>query len=283
MSDKLIKKIRTNEGDLQIDYNALANLPDLNNTFCSPNLLINSDFRYPVNQRGQTNYINDVNWAWRYTIDRWALNGSLNAMSVVVNNGTITVTNSGSDAVHFRQWFERKYDSGYYTATVNVVAVSGVVRIHMDDSNQSDALVVGKNVITLSAAPEYFNILLEAGASVDLGYVKLEQGTTATPFVPRLYGEELLLCKRFYQVTKCYRTFWTDLYNNEFVESVPYGIDMRAIPRVTANITDSYNVTDLGVSDNGDVCAYRVTYKPTESDGIGHRFEMYVTADAEIC
>ena len=30
MPEKLIKKIRTSEGDLQIDYNALANLPDIN-------------------------------------------------------------------------------------------------------------------------------------------------------------------------------------------------------------------------------------------------------------
>jgi YD repeat-containing protein len=29
MPEKLIKKVRTSEGDLQIDYNALANLPDL--------------------------------------------------------------------------------------------------------------------------------------------------------------------------------------------------------------------------------------------------------------
>ena len=34
-----IKKIRTDQGDLQIDYNALANLPTISN----PNLLINSD------------------------------------------------------------------------------------------------------------------------------------------------------------------------------------------------------------------------------------------------
>lgn len=47
----LIKKIRTEQGDLQIDYSALANLPSINN-----NLLINSDFRNPVNQRGETTY-----------------------------------------------------------------------------------------------------------------------------------------------------------------------------------------------------------------------------------
>ena len=47
-----ITKIRTDKGDLPIDYNALANLPTISN----PNLLINADFRNPVNQRGKTVY-----------------------------------------------------------------------------------------------------------------------------------------------------------------------------------------------------------------------------------
>jgi len=49
---QLVKKIRTSAGDCQIDYNALANLPAIGN----PNLLINSDFRNPINQRGITKY-----------------------------------------------------------------------------------------------------------------------------------------------------------------------------------------------------------------------------------
>ena len=60
---KLITKIRTNEGDLPIDYNALANLPTISN----PNLLINADFRNPVNQRGKTVYEEATE---RYGIDR---------------------------------------------------------------------------------------------------------------------------------------------------------------------------------------------------------------------
>ena len=38
-----VTKIKTSDGDLQIDYNALANLPELNTMFSNPNLLINGD------------------------------------------------------------------------------------------------------------------------------------------------------------------------------------------------------------------------------------------------
>lgn len=54
-----INKIRTASGDLPINYEALANLPTISN----PNLLINSDFRNPINQRGSTTLTtNNSDW-----------------------------------------------------------------------------------------------------------------------------------------------------------------------------------------------------------------------------
>lgn len=47
------------------------------------NLLDNSDFTNPVNQRGKTSYTGSV-----YTIDRWKL--WTNATSLTINNGYIT-------------------------------------------------------------------------------------------------------------------------------------------------------------------------------------------------
>jgi hypothetical protein len=57
-----VTKIRTSQGDLPVDYNSLANLPELNTMFSNPNLLINSDFRNPVNQRGATTYQEASDW-----------------------------------------------------------------------------------------------------------------------------------------------------------------------------------------------------------------------------
>jgi len=89
---QLVKKFRTEAGDLQIDYNALANLPTISN----PNLLINGDFRNPVNQRGGISYAPSGN-VLVYTIDRWGIFPSLNdgsGHSLTVNSGYITFANS---------------------------------------------------------------------------------------------------------------------------------------------------------------------------------------------
>lgn len=277
----LVKKIRTSSGDLQIDYNALANLPTISN----PNLLINADFRNPVNQRGQTVYEEPTE---RYGVDRWLI---YNGVKEEVHSGFITLKNTFNQESWFGQAFEYPLNNNEsYVITVDVGTIVGIVDVCISNQNDNTVrhtLKYGINTFVvnpneMSSKMERLIFTFGAGAAVDLGYVKLEQGITATPFVPRTYGEEFLLCKRFYQVVKYHRTFWSDIYNQEIVESIPYGIDMRAIPRVTANITDYYNVTNVTVSDDGDTSIYRIAYMPTEDGGIGHRLTMYIVADAEI-
>ena len=106
--------------------------------------------------------------------------------------------------MHFRQLFEQAYDNGAYTATINVIAITGNVVVHFDDGNKSSALTVGKNVITLNATPEHLNFAINAGASIELAWIKLEAGSVPTPFVPRMYAEEVYLCKRFFQTVNLY-------------------------------------------------------------------------------
>lgn len=237
-----VTKIRTDQGDKQIDYNALANLPDLSR----PNILINSDFRYPVNQRGETSYTNNANWTWCYGIDRWACNGSLNTCTLTVNNGSITVTNNGTSAAHFRQLFERVYDNDTYTATISVVALTGTVAAYIDAANKSDALVVGTNIITFEGSPEYFNLLLEAGASIELKYIKLERGNKSTLFVPRPFAEEVMLCQRYFTIMGGIRTSGVeqDYDANTFTYSIPRKILMRVSPTLSIHGTTTTNSTE---------------------------------------
>lgn len=64
---------------------------------CPVNLLDNSDFTNPVNQRGQTEYLGSG-----YSIDRWACNSM--ACDLSIQNGYIDMknnTNSGSTATQF--------------------------------------------------------------------------------------------------------------------------------------------------------------------------------------
>ena len=93
----LIKKIRTDAGDVQIDYNALANLPSINN-----NLLINGNFS--INQRGSTSYIQTN--TWKYSVDRWKYVG---IMGVTVNeSGTVSISKTNSCVV-YGGMFVKKY------------------------------------------------------------------------------------------------------------------------------------------------------------------------------
>ena len=183
-----VKKIRTEAGDLQIDYNSLANLP----THSNPNLLINSDFRNPVNQRGETILTtNDEWWTKVYFIDRWYVQ---HGATVEVLDGYVKASASDTTtAGYFCQVFEHALNENTYTATINVKSITGTVKVYQT------ALVEGINVITTTGPLSSLEIQLMPSASVELYWVKLEQGTTATPFVPRLYAEEMVLCKRYYQ------------------------------------------------------------------------------------
>ena len=114
----LVKKIRTDAGDLQIDYKTLANLPDLKNMFSNPNLLINSDFRNPVNQRGKTSYTGAGSDIY-YTIDRW---GVINGLIVTVQDDSLKLQVGSNDAYSgkLKQVFENALPSDFYTLSVKV-------------------------------------------------------------------------------------------------------------------------------------------------------------------
>ena len=247
-----INKIRTDAGDLQINYNALANLPTISN----PNLLINSDFRNPVNQRGQTTYIGATDKT--YTIDRWCHNTTDEGRTLQVLNGYVKYSNPNTTYQSFwLQHFERKLEDGYYTITVNVKSVTKDVWVGnmLGDSSSSVkwgnsstfALKSGINTFTFygSAIGLYFQASISS--SVELYWVKLEYGNTPTAFVPRLYGEELALCRRYYSVLvpSCMiiaRQRY-DGYSSYFA-GMPYPNVMRVVPNVTY---------DSKVSDTGEI------------------------------
>lgn len=278
-----IKKIRTDSGDLQIDYNALANLPMVSN----PNLLINSDFRNPVNQRGQTRYVSDAgNWSRIYTIDRWNMQ---NGCSCTVNDASITLYgNSASSGTScFCQVIDGALPVGTYTLQVNVKQISngGAVSI-VNSASQiifNANLAAGLNTFTVQNTSIFFvSIDLGSASNLEIEWIKLEYGPIATSFAPRLYDEEFLICQRYYQTTKIHRTIRSDVYNEEIIETIPYGITLRRIPTLTSTVVQSFNVHDLSTSDGGYTCIYRVSYKLSSDNGIGHMFELNLIADAEI-
>lgn len=198
-----VTKIRTDKGDLPIDYNALANLPDFTAMFSNPNLLINGDFRNPVNQRGITKY--EGSTIKCYTIDRWCMGDQDYFRTVEIVDGGVTVTNPNETYIGtFQQIFEHSLPQGNYTLSVKVKEITsggGTMSCGGSHSATKKELSVGVNTLTLTGATiSSFLIYLAPSSSMTLEWAKLEYGTIATPFIPKPYSEELMLCRRYFCV-----------------------------------------------------------------------------------
>ena len=158
----------------------------LGSKFSNPNLLINPDFE--INQRGISSYTSG------YTVDRWRVaNATLNAT-------TKTLSNPNSTGGNLLQSLENK-PTGTFTVTLNVASVTGTVKFLWQDGSTSKtgvAISKGVNTYTFTASSlTWVGIQIASGASIQLSYMKLEQGAVATPFIAPNPAEEMMKCQRY--------------------------------------------------------------------------------------
>lgn len=165
----------------------------LGNKFSNPNLLVNPDFK--INQRGQSTYSTSSKKI--YTVDRWNLyNANLNVSAKLL-------TNSNSSSGQFKQTLETPL-VGTYTMTIKTTSVSGNIYFFVNENGTNiinKNIVTGVNTITFTSTKgvSEVGILISNGASVQLDYVKLEQGTVATSFIAPKPVEEYPKCQRYFQ------------------------------------------------------------------------------------
>ena len=95
----------------------------------------------------------------------------------------------------------------------------------------------------------WYNVSFYAGDSLSLTMVQLEVGDTATPFEHRSYGQELALCKRYFQIFKedgVVTTFSAVVaYNTTAAYDGPqhiFPVEMRAVP--TRSESGSFAASD---------------------------------------
>ena len=180
------------------------------NTLSGKNELDNPDFR--VNQRGQNEY------STGYTVDRWYISTDKCKAAPETNGIRLTATATLTSNTHaFWQNIEFPLAPGKYTLSLNVLEVSGVwaARIRTVtaagdyvDSYYTLALREGVNKVSvdlpdgeyISAVSIGFNKGTEAGNSLKLAWIKLENGSMATMFVAPDRAAELAKCQRFYQI-----------------------------------------------------------------------------------
>lgn len=163
----------------------------MSDKFSNPNLLINPDFK--INQRGQAVYNTEPKNM--YTLDRWCIYMPTGGSIKPNLNGTITVTNNSNDQGWFFQELESKIENVVFTA--NVISVSGIVNIYADDAGKT---ITNTGITSLqSESAKKCGFVLTANSSITLKWVKLEQGSIATPFVAPNPAEELMRCERYFQ------------------------------------------------------------------------------------
>ena len=220
----------------------------LGNKFSNPNLLINPDFS--INQRGASSYTSG------YTVDRWRVtNATLNAT-------TKTLSNSNSASGTFLQSLENK-PTGTFTVTLNVASVTGTVKFSWKDGSTyktGAAISKGLNTYTFTASSlTWVGIDIARGASIQLDYMKLEEGSVATHFIEPSKAEELLKCQRYYEkievllgrlVVNTSQNFSTS-YKSKFyrVLNGSYRAEKRTTPTISikGSLTNTSN-SALGVS-----------------------------------
>lgn len=198
-TDMSILPVHNGAGLKKGSLSQLANY--LGTKFSNPNLLINPDFR--INQRNKTEYDYQTSGATQYTVDRFRavfLNVKTASDGLILNaNG------ENANGGYFSQVLEYEV-KGDTILSFKVSAVVGTIEFKNANSADEGALLSvssdGTYTVKGNDTKKVIAHLLK-GSSCKIEWVKLEQGSIATPFVTPNPAEELMKCKRFfYNVSK---------------------------------------------------------------------------------
>ena len=209
------------------------------------NLLDNSDFRNPVNQRGQTTYSLGSE---RYTLDRWFALGNTN---VYILDDRIEVSPAASSARGFRQFINKpeKYAGKRLTFAVSIKNVVGEGAITINDISESrvNFTTPGVYVTSVTIANDVSSLFVQVGLSgttdaerIGIEWAALYEGEYTAdnlpPYVPKGYATELAECMRYFQSSAGKQIFLTTLSDNAgFYDAIyPLAIPMVSKPTVTA-------------------------------------------------
>lgn len=189
----------------------IPNMQDLDNInkrisqISNPNLIINGDFRDPINQRGKKIYNTNG-----YTIDRWILWNANTTLTL--NDGYCTIAGDYNLIVQHIE-FPKTLSKKKITISAKTRGIGGPVKIAIFSLEKNEVIfskiIDGGDWIESHVTfemPELnnnnerlsFSIEGSGATSFDIEYFKVELGEIATPFYPRPYAEELALCQRYF-------------------------------------------------------------------------------------
>lgn len=185
----------------KLDANAERQDAELSKRDRVVNLLDNSDFRNPVNQRGVSGTIT----ATGYFLDRWKLTSG----SVTINSGSITLNGT----------IEQILEKEAVTATA---ACDGGATATYDNDTKTVTITGSNTTITWAA-------LYEGGYTVD----------TLPTYMPRGYAAELAECRRYYRRYTTFQLPVTITVAAWAAAAIDY-TTMRVTPSVTYELEGLY-------------------------------------------
>lgn len=173
---------------------------------CVYNLLDNSDFVHPINQRGETS----KQASWVYWIDRWLSDTEKTAAQLTSSGIHLPATTEKNLRILQRVPLARikkgqSYTIAAYDASGNVLCVSGVFN---GGTLTGDGLSGGKYYLSLQDGDgsTYYYCILDAYADITVKCMTLYEGEytaeTLPPYVPKGYAAELAECLRYYRKIK---------------------------------------------------------------------------------
>ena len=231
------------------------------------NYLDNSDFRNPVNQRGNSNYVGGGG----YSLDRWILQLSTN---LAVNDGYITL--SGLYDIKQKNGFTVKAGQAYTLAVrlrgtsapqnVQLSCFEGTHAITLNNTDWQTVAVsrVLTNDYDIGAATAAFIGLAASGGSIQLEWASLYKGVytveTLPDYKPKGYGVELAECMRYferigYSPNGVHASMFICISSDGGMRSLfNYTVPKRVVPTVLLNGSLPGETVSLRNSLNNDYC-----------------------------
>ena len=257
------------------------------------NLLDNSDFTNPVNQRGQTSY-GSSSVKKTYTMDRWA-SWSNNASIITLNDASITV-NSDCELCQYIELSKAKLNTPYTFAAMKADGtIVSIVGISDEDRSDDNLKIHWEGSSNVS-----FAVYLKAGEYLWAALYEGEYTTeTLPPYVPKGYSVELLECQRYYRQSwigapenMLERGYISVIGANQYrTTGLNWPAPMRVVPTLEIyspaskqpntikNITDESEVSDVT---GGYVTEYGFSIYSNKNITVGSLYCFHYTASADL-
>lgn len=244
----------------------------------NPNLLINGDFQ--VWQRGTTFTFSKDN-KFHYHADRWCLYNTATSVSYTNTNDSTGNGLNVDSLCYISQILERNLEVGKkYTISLQINNSTFITQVITGGEYADYGRIAylqhndGKCYIRIKLSNETLN------------WVKLEQGSIATPFVPRPYAEELAMCRRYYRRERTTVSYRIRSTANSYAFYIPIPIDMRISGTTTLEIVNGrtadglVNASSIQIAESSS--AWSQCYATFNKALDGYQFIVLYSIDSEI-